>query len=194
MKKRQVALKAYNHPLGVCTLTVENARCLDAYPERIERVLRAFLDGEELFFGFYRTDGMHLSPQRQGELETEIPAFFRKSGEMRKISEYLSVARSELNDRVYARIPAIFDYYLETTLFVPRVDWKTFQQFHADYQGHRLEDIILNHFADLLFCYADSGDFSVCFDPQARAREQVRAVLQNVFLGEGFCRGNARGR
>ena len=194
MKKRQVALKVYNHPLGVCTLTVENARCLDAYPERIERVLRAFLDGEELFFGFYRTDGMHLSPQRQGELETEIPAFFRKSGEMRKISEYLSVARSELNDRVYARIPAIFDYYLETTLFVPRVDWKTFQQFHADYQGHRLENIILNHFADLLFCYADSGDFSVCFDRQARAREQVRAVLQKVFLGEGFCRGNARGR
>ena len=73
MKKRQVALKAYNHPLGVCTLTVENARCLDAYPERIERILRAFLDGRELFFGFYRTDGMHLSPQRQRELETEIP-------------------------------------------------------------------------------------------------------------------------
>ena len=80
MKKRQVALKAYNHPLGVCTLTVENARRLDAYPERIERVLRAFLDGEELFFGFYRTDGAHLSTQRQGELETEIPAFFRNPG------------------------------------------------------------------------------------------------------------------
>ena len=194
MKKRQVALKAYNHPLGVCMLTVDNARCLDAYPERIERVLRAFLDGEELFFGFYRTDGAHLSTQRQGELETEIPAFFRKFGEMRKISEYLSVAKCELNDRVYARIPAIFDYYLETTLFVPRVDWEIFRQFHAGYQEHRLESIILNHFADLLFCYADSGDFSVCFDPQAHDREQVRFVLQKVFLGEGFCMGNARRR
>ena len=194
MKKRQVALKAYNHPLGVCTLTVENARCLDAYPERIERILRAFLDGRELFFGFYRTDGMHLSPQRQRELETEIPAFFREPGEMRRISEYLSVARSELNDRVYARIPEIFDYYLETTLFVPRMNWETFQQFHADYQEHRLEDMILDHFADLLFCYADSGDFSVCFDPQAHDREKVRLVLQKVFLGEGFCMGNARGR
>lgn len=194
MKKRQIALKAYSHPLGVCTLTVENARCLSAYPERIERVLRAFGDGEELFFGFYRTDGMHLSPQRQRELETEIPAFFRKSGEMRKISEYLSVARSELNDRVYARIPEIFDYYLETTLFVPRMNWETFQQFHVDYQGHRLEDMILKHFADLLFCYADSGDFSVCFDPQAHDCEKVRFVLQKVFLGEWFCVGNARGR
>ena len=194
MKKRQIALKAYSHPLGVCTLTVENARCLSAYPERIERVLRAFGDGEELFFGFYRTDGMHLSSQRQRELETEISAFFRKSGEMRKISEYLSVARSELNDRVYARIPEIFDYYLETTLFVPRMTWETFQQFHVDYQGHRLEDMILKHFADLLFCYADSGDFSVCFDPQAHDCEKVRFVLQKVFLGEGFCVGNARGR
>ena len=113
---------------------------------------------------------------------------------MRKISEYLSVAKCELNDRVYARIPAIFDYYLETTLFVPRVNWETFQQFHAGYQEHRLEDMILNHFADLLFCYADSVDFSVCFDPQAHDCEKVRFVLQKVFLGEGFCVGNARGR
>ena len=190
MKKRQVALKVYNHPLGVCTLTVENARCLDAYPERIERVLRAFLDGEELFFGFYRTDGMHLSPQRQRELETEIPAFFRESGEMRKISEHLSVARVRIErSRLCAHSPRSLITILKQRCLCPELDWETFQQFHAGYQGHRLEDMILNHFADLLFCYADSGDFSVCFDPQAHDCEKVRVVLQKVFLGEGFCMG-----
>ena len=105
---------------------------------------------------------------------------------MRKISEYLSVARSELNDRAYARIPAIFDYYLETTLFVPRVDWETFQQFHAGYQGHRLEDIILNHFADLLFCYADAGIFQFALIRRRAPAKKCALYCKRCFWAKGF--------
>ena len=132
--------------LGVCCLcTVDNARCLEAYQSASSACSRRFWTARELFFGFYRTDGMHLSraaPKGTGSGDSGILSEIRGQ---RKISEHLSVARCELNDRVYARIPASVDYYLETTLFVPKDGLGNLcSNVHAGYQEHRLEDMILN--------------------------------------------------
>lgn len=181
MKKRQIMFREHGDTSAAPMIAVDNARCQDGYPERVVRMLKTFLSGEQLFIGVYRTDGVNLSPKRRKELESEIPAFFRKFGEMQKLSEQLSMARVELNDQVYAFIPSLFDYYLETTLFIPKAGWDTFERYLLAYQEHRLSDMVCAHLTEFLICYYDSGDICVCFDPAIYAHRKVRHALEDIF-------------
>lgn len=183
MKKKQVTFREHGD-MAAPVITVDNARYQEDYQEHVVRMLKTFLSGEQLFIGTYRTDGVNLSAKRLKELEGEIPAFFQQFGEQRKISEHLSAARVELNDRVYAFLPWLFDYYLETTLFVPKAGWETFMSYHLAYQEHRLCDMICAHLAEFLVCYSDSGDISVCFDPAVYVHRDVREALEDAFGGK----------
>ncbi|OQA48535.1 MAG: hypothetical protein BWY46_01307 [Firmicutes bacterium ADurb.Bin300] len=182
MKKRQMTIEEYKNPLGTHTITINNARYQKCFLNSIEKVLKQFLVDEELFFGFYRTDGVNLTLKRQKELKNEIPSLFQKYGDIQNLSEYLSIAKININDYIYNFIPAIFDYYLETTLFNPKVNWETFKQYHSNYQKHRFDDIILNNFTEVLFCYFDSGDFSICFNPEMHNPREVRNMIDEVFF------------
>ena len=97
-----------------------------------------FLIGDEVFFGFYRTDGVNLTKAQCKRLEKRIPDFFRGDGDIQNLSEYLSVARITLNDQGLDLLPQIFDYYLETIMFKPKTDWATFQQYYRHYLDHAL--------------------------------------------------------
>lgn len=177
-----MTIEEYENPLGTHTITIDNARYQKGFLDSIEKVFKFFLVDEELFFGFYRTDGVNLTFKRLKELEKEIPAFFQKYGDIQVLSEYLSVAKINVKDCFYNFIPSIFDYYFETTLFNPKVNWETFKQYHSDYQNHRFDDIILNHFAEVLFLYFDSGDFTICFNPEMYKPRDVRILIGEVFF------------
>lgn len=187
MKKRKMAIEEYKNPLGTYTITVYNARYQKCFHNSIEKVFNHFLEvGDELFWGFYRTDGVNLTLKRQKELKNEIFSLFQTYGEIQNLNEYLSSAKSCINDHIYNFIPSIFDYYFETTLFNPKVNWETFKEFYSDYQKHRVDDIILNHFADVLFRYFDSGDFSICFNSEIYNPKKVRKMIDEVFFSIAF--------
>lgn len=182
LKKRQLTIEEYKNKSGAHTIIINNARYQKDFPIFIEKMINQFLLDEEVFFGFFRTDGVNLTSEQQRRLKNEIPEFFQKNGDIENLSEYLTVARIDSNKHCYSIIPSIFDYYLETMMFNPKVDWETFKQYHSDYQEHRFDDIILNHFAEILFCYFDSGDFLICFNPQMYNPREIRSMVE-VFFG-----------
>lgn len=182
MKNRQVTIEEYKNPLGANTITINNARYQKCFMNSIEKVFKSFLAEGELFFGFYRTDGLNLTLQQQKELEKVIPELFQRYGDIKNLNEYLSAARINSSDVIYNFIPSIFDYYLETILFNPKVDWYTFERYHYDYQKHRLDEIIINNFADVLFFYSDSGDFSICFNTEKYDHGEIRNLIEKAFL------------
>lgn len=181
MKKRQMAIEEHKIAPGAHTITVSNARYQEGFPDAIEKIMKAFLADKEVFFGFCRTDGLNLTRKQQKKLEKEIPAFFQKNGNFQSLSEYLTAARTRLDDHSCRYIPLIFDYYLETIMFNPEVDWEIFKQYHSNYQEHRLDEMILDHFAEMLFYYFDSGDLLLCFNPQMYSPGEVRSVIERAF-------------
>ena len=180
MKKRQITIKEYKK-IGVNTIIINNARYQKNFIDSVEKILTTFLVGKEIFFGFYRIDGLNLSSKRQEELESEIPAFFQKNGIIKKLSDYLTIAKMNSNDCDYSFLTSVFDYYLETMLFSSMVDWETFKQHHLNYQNHRFEDIILEDLADILFGHFDSGDFIICYNPEKYNQEEVKTVIVATF-------------
>ncbi|MBQ2661823.1 MAG: hypothetical protein IJF80_04120 [Clostridia bacterium] len=183
MKKRQMTIEEYKNILGAHTIIINNVRYQKAFPSIVEKIIKQFLVDEEIFFGFCRTDGVNLVSEQQMKLKSEIPLFFNKNGDIQKLSEYLTVARINLRNRDYSFIPLIFDYYLETIMFNPKVDWEKFKQYHYNYQEHRFDDIVLKHFAEILFCYLDSGDFLICFNPQMYNPGDVRNIVVKILQG-----------
>ncbi len=184
MKKRKMTIEEYKNSLGAHTIIINNARYQRDFIDIIQKLIREFMVEEELFFGFYRTDGINLTLKQQEEQKNKIPELFQKYGELQTINEYLTVARLEKRNYNRGMILPIFDYYLETILFNPKVDWKTFKQYYSDYQNHRVEDIIINQFAEILFFYFDSGDFLICFNPAIYNPGRIRSLLTTVFSGE----------
>lgn len=182
LKKRQMTIEEYKNTAGAHTIIINNVRYQKNFFNIIEHIIKEFLVDEKIFFGFCRTDGVNLTLDQQRKLKNEIPSFFQKNGDIQNLSEYLTVARIESNDYDYSFIPLLFDYYLESMMFNPQVDWETFKQYHSNYQEHRFDNIILNHFAEILFCYFDSGDFLICFNPQMYNPIEVKRIIE-LFLG-----------
>lgn len=179
-----MTIDEFKNTSGAHTIIINNARYQESFLDAIKKIIKVFLFDKEVFFGFCRTDGMNLTLEEQRKLENEIPVFFQKNGDLQNLSEYLTVARIESNDYKYSFIPLIFDYYLETIMFNPKVDWETFKQHHSKYLEHRYDEIILNNFAEVLFYYFDSGDFLICFNSQIYDPKEVRSMVELFFSTE----------
>lgn len=181
MKKRQITIVEYEKTTGVHTILINNARYQKGFLNVVEKLIKSFWDDKEVFFGFCRTDGVNLTLKQQKKLENEIPAFFQKNGDFQNLSEYLTAAKIKLNNDVSDYIALIFDYYLETVMFSPKIDWENFKQYYSEYQEYRVDEIILNHFAEILFYYFDSGDLMICFNPQVYSSQEVRSMVERSF-------------
>lgn len=181
MKKRQITIESLFNESGVYTIVINNARFHKNFVVWAEKIIKQFAGDQEVFFGFYRTDGMNLTLERQRELRDVIPSLFKKYGDIEGLSDYLTIARIQLNNSCYGLLPSVFDYFLETMLFIPKVEWETFRQYHLNYQEYRFEEIILHDLADLLFCYFDSGDFMICLNPQVYSHETIRGMAVEAF-------------
>lgn len=184
MKKRQVSIKESKNASGVCTIRINNARYQKGFYSFVERGVEHFLIGEEVFFGFYRTDGVNLTKEQSEILEKQIPDFFREGGDMQNLNEYLSIAKVALDEWGLDLLPQIFDYYLETIMFRPKTDWETFQQYYSHYLDHRFKDYISDGLAEMLFCYVDSGDFVICFDPEKCNPREIQYIASETLAVE----------
>lgn len=177
-----MTIEEYKNTSGAHTIIIDNARYQKSFFDAIEKIIKVFFVDKDVYFTFCRTDGINLTLEQQKKLENEIPAFFKKNGDIQNLSEYLTVAKTKLNKHCYNFIPFIFDYYLETIIFYSDVDWEILKQYHSNYQEHRFDDIILNRFADILLCYFDSGDLLLCFNPQIYNAKEIRGMI-DLFFG-----------
>ena len=149
----------------------------DSY-SKIKDIIRHFVRGEEIFFGHYRTDGMNISKECFEKYALEIPEYFKSNGKYEKlnISEekkflfktspacQLIVCSAPANNETYKNMDKIFHYYLETTVFCPKIDWETFVNEYGNYMTNGSRDYVAKGYTDFLFTYFDSGDFSITFD------------------------------
>ena len=126
MKKRMISITECGNPLGSHTIIIGNIRYQNSYPDNMKKFIELFLSTDELFFGFYRIDGLNLTLKQQEKLKNEIPILFKKYGDIQILNEYLSIARINFNE--YNFIPSVFDYYLETIMFNPAIKWEIFKQ------------------------------------------------------------------
>lgn len=177
---RQVSIVEYANPAGIYTILINNARFHDRFQDNIKNLFYHYLNDGEVFFGFCRSDGTNLKSNQYKELKNAIPDFFKKRGSLHIINEYLSAGRLD-SCRYDDIIPLIFDYYLETILFNPKSDWVNFLKYYSDYQNIRLENIILNNYADILFYYFDSGDFEICFNTEKHKLKEIISLIYKIF-------------
>lgn len=181
MKKRKITIDECEPLLGSYTITINNARYHKDFPDIMIKLLKEFIFDGELFLEFYRIDGINLTAKREKELENEIPALFNRYGGMEIQNEYLSMARIYDACSIYGYITAILDYYLETILFNPKVDWETFRQYHLNYPKYRCEDFIHKGLAEVLFFYFDSGDLSIYCSREKYSTKEVRGIVDKLF-------------
>jgi len=169
----------------------------DPMPRFIE-VMKCFAKDDEMFFGHYQNDGLNLTSEEYIQYSKEIPEFFKTYGRYEELVteikkkrkanayvSYLTVCSSPLNFELYRMIPKLFHYYLETTCFCPKIDWETFVQIYHDYMKHGGRAFVMNGFTDFMFSYADSGKFSVSFDPSLHnpdtVHDEIRRLLFDVW-------------
>ena len=177
---KKITIKEYKNSKCSYAIVLENVRFDENGFEIIEKIIKRFMVGDELFFGFYRTDGVNINSKQFKDYEKEIKDFFEINGEIRKQNTYLAVAQTSINHNLNKILPRIFDYYLDTVLFNPKISWETFEKYHFEYMEHTNEDYIINNYADFIFSYFDSGDFLVCFNPENYDAANIRNVIDNI--------------
>lgn len=196
LKKRCCEIKS-----GFCAdnitfcVTVCNAVLNENCFAKINETVKSFAQGNEMFFGFYRTDGLNLTKDEWKKCDKEIPLFFKENGEYKDIVEkvinrkgkekeysgYLITAKAQVNEQLYENLQWILQYYLETTFFVPKISFTEFETIFSNYMKKSTKDYISNGYTDFLFSYYDSRNFSVTFDPQKYNAENVCEKIKNIF-------------
>lgn len=158
------------------------------YYSKIKNIIKHFVTGKEIFFGHYRTDGMNISKENFLKYALEIPKYFKSNGKYEKIIKgeekrflfitfpplELTVCNAPVNDETYKIMDKIFHYYLETTVFCPKIDWETFVNEYSNYMTNGARDYVVKGYTDFLFAYFDSGDFSITFDSKVHDPQSVK--------------------
>lgn len=180
-------------------VTIHNAVLQEKCFTKINEIIKSFVQENEMFFGFYRTDGLNLTKDEWEKCDKEIPLFFKENGEYRDIIEtvtdrkgrkkeysgYLMVSKAQVNEQLYEKLQWILQYYLETTFFVPKISFTEFETIFSNYMKKSTKDYIANGYTDFLFSYYDSGNFSVTFDPQKYDIKYVCEKVENIWNNQG---------
>lgn len=180
MKRKEITVNVFRNRENACSIVLNNIRFSENGFAVMEKIIKKFANGEELFLGFYRTDGINLTSEEFENYKAEISDFFKTHGEMKRLDDYLSIARTRADNDFWKIFPRICDCYLNTVLFNPNLNWSLFEQLHSEYMERRNDDYIINNYTQFLFCYFDSGDFSVSFDPNKYAENAVLRAIDEI--------------
>lgn len=200
LKKRCCEIKS-----GYCVdnttfrVTIHNAVLQEKCFAKINEIIKNFVQGNEMLFGFYRTDGLNLTKDEWKKCDKEIPLFFKENGEYKDIVEkvidrkgsekeysgYLVAAKAQVNEQLYENLQWILQYYLETAFFVPKISFTEFETIFSNYMKKSTKDYISNGYTDFLFSYFDSGSFSVTFDPKKYDIKYVCEKVENIWNNQG---------
>lgn len=164
------------------------------YYSKIKDIIKHFVKGDEIFFGHYRTDGMNISKESFKKYALEIREYFKSNGKYEKIIIVpekkfmfitsppckLTVCSAPANVATYKMMDKIFHYYLETTVFCPKMNWETFVDEYSNYMSYGARDYVVKEYTDFLFAYFDSGDFSITFDPNTHDPKTIKNEIFEI--------------
>lgn len=171
----------YNQSESIYTILFDNAFSDKDIFYKIEKLINYFMKDKEIYFGFWREDGVNITHKQFKEYKKEIPNFFNIYGNIKKLDEYLSIAKIETKYISERKLFAILNFYLDICFFKPKVDFKTFEEFFLQYMNISLNDYILYNLTDLIFHYYDSGDFSISFNTKIYDPIEIQKVIDNIF-------------
>lgn len=177
---KNMLIKEFEYDTGLYHIVIENIRHNKNCFQIIKKIIKLFTKDEEMFFVFYRTDGVNISRGKYNEYQQTIKNFFNTHGSLTLINEHLSTAKITMDSETYKLLPYFFDYHLETTLFHPKQNWAAFKKYCAEYMKHRNIDYIAHGFADFLFTYFDSGDFTVCFNSSNYSAKIISEAIDSI--------------
>ena len=173
-------IREYEHSNNSYEIRIDNIRLETQCFLVIEKIVQKFLNKRELFFGFYRVDGINI-PHRHFKLyKNMIKDFFSQYGELKEMNEYLSIAKVKSCDLLPKILPFVFDYYLEIILFNPKINWNHYATYYLNFIEHTNADYIINDYAEFLFSYSDSSDFSVYFNQKKHSKENIKRIIIEV--------------
>lgn len=130
MRKRELRIFNYINPKGSNTLYIDN---IGFYPEIINKlifeIVNKFIQGDELFVGLYKTDGVNISRKEFKKLGEELEEYFKinnnyylftqsKNKNIKIISNDLIACKLVKDDKTSDMLLKFSDYFLETVFFL----------------------------------------------------------------------------
>lgn len=168
---------------GSCSICVDSIGANNKNLEPCLNIIKSFTLGGTFFGGFFRSDGINLTKEEWLKYSREIPEYFRTYGKYldikipskrnKTIEGMLYAAMAPVNDSTFLMIPKVFNYYLETILFCPKIPWKEFVAYHSKFMENGALEYVAQGYTDILFSYGDSGDFRIQFNPAVYDRLTV---------------------
>lgn len=194
MTKHKITISTTTNPNGSCSIWINNAGLYPNIFNIIARIVNEITDGDELYFGHYKKDGINISNSMFKQYGMDILSFFKTYGQYYPIVETylkkkkvctrqeLTVCSAPNNKATYKIFEKIFHYYLETIVFSPKIDWNTFVDSYSDYMNIVTNDYVLNGYTDFMFSYVDSGDFSITFNPKQHDSKAVQERIYKIIF------------
>lgn len=179
-KRNNMLIKETEFDSGSHQITIENIRFENNGFKIIQEIIKHFINNKEIFFGFYRTDEVNISNSQFKKYQKAIKEFFATHGSLTVLNEYLVIAEMTMDNDAYDILPLLFDCYLETSIFLSLKNFDSFREYYSEYMKHRETDYITDGYADLLFSYFDSGDFSISFNSNKYDPKIIRKTIKKI--------------
>ena len=179
---------------NICCLTIRNVCGFSKADSIYEKVFEKFAVGPTLFSSHYKQDGFNLSDLEMNDYSNVIPAYFLRRGKyipIVKRKRHFAFDKDELvlccspnDNETHQMLKKVFDYYLESVFFCPKIRWENFLEIGANYMQKTCYDLISSGCADFVFSHTDSSDFSIyfhqdSFSPQVLKKEIID-LLESV--------------
>ncbi len=174
----------------ICNLYIENVRKNKKIINCIN-IIKRFINTEEFYFTLYRVDGINLTENEFLEYSNDIKKYFSNNenieifkGKKDSFPKNILSACGKLyiTTETIGILPKIFDYFLETTIMIPKTTYEKFNQFFIDNSMSRLELFIEKNICDIAFAYVDSGDFIICFNSEVYEEEYVIETIEKILI------------
>ena len=173
-KRKEITISECYENKDSCNIYIYN---IGKAMEKIIEIIKEFANEEEFFIGHFRTDGVNLKEKEFVSFSKEIPEYYKingryellnvkieKKSKIKVYNNYLAVGSLPVNNATFEILPKLFNFYLDTILFCPKVKWKEFVQSYSNYINRGASNYIMNGATDFLFCYHDSGDLLITFN------------------------------
>lgn len=195
--KRNATISGLRNPNRSYSFTINNVELSETNISSLIKIVSALTPREELFLGFYKSDGFYLSKSEHRKYKKEIFEFFKNNGNYTELierqSEHISLLKSDreligckisvdINTNSFSDIfKKICLSYLETIIFCPNIDWDEFIQSYKNYTSINVTDYVIKGYTDFLFSYTDSSDFSITFNPNLYDILLVRKLIETYW-------------